>query len=295
MGVRVPAFASVLGILLGAALPAAPAGAHGALENPASRATGCEPGRGAERSSAACRAAAKVSGRALAEWDELRVPNVGGRDRRMIPDGELCSAGIERFRGLDLPRADWPATRLTSGARHTFRYRVSIPHRGSLRMFVTRAGYRPDRPLTWSALEAEPFLKVKDPPRRNGAYVFSGRIPRGKTGRHLIYTVWQTSDTPDTYYSCSDVTFGAVRKKPAKQAPSPKRTDDSPAPGGQAAGGSPGPVDVSPSPVAGTSPAGSGRSWELLLAAGGVAAVALIFTIGGAVMAVRRMRLRREL
>lgn len=117
----------MLGILLGTALPAAPAGAHGALENPASRATGCEPGRGAERSSTACRAAAKVSGAALAEWDELRVPNVNGRDRRMIPDGELCSAGIERFRGLDLPRADWPATRLTAAARHTFRYRVSIP------------------------------------------------------------------------------------------------------------------------------------------------------------------------
>ncbi len=67
-----------------------------------------------------------MSGAALAEWDELRVPDVRGRDRQMIPDGELCSAGIERFHGLDLPRADWPATRFTAAARHTFRYRVSI-------------------------------------------------------------------------------------------------------------------------------------------------------------------------
>jgi predicted carbohydrate-binding protein with CBM5 and CBM33 domain len=37
-----------------------------------------------------------------------------------------------------------------------------------------------------------------------------GRLPRGKTGRHLIYTIWQNSSTPDTYYSCSDVVFGAA-------------------------------------------------------------------------------------
>jgi chitin-binding protein len=35
-----------------------------------------------------------------------------------------------------------------------------------------------------------------------------GRLPAGRTGRHLIYTIWQNSDTPDTYYSCSDVLFG---------------------------------------------------------------------------------------
>lgn len=35
-----------------------------------------------------------------------------------------------------------------------------------------------------------------------------GRLPAGKTGRQLIYTIWQNSDTPDTYYSCSDVIFG---------------------------------------------------------------------------------------
>jgi chitin-binding protein len=31
----------------------------------------------------------------------------------------------------------------------------------------------------------------------------TGKLPAGRTGRHLIYTVWQTN--PDTYYSCSDV------------------------------------------------------------------------------------------
>jgi chitin-binding protein len=38
---------------------------------------------------------------------------------------------------------------------------------------------------------------------KNGTYTMSGTLPAGRTGRHLIYTVWQTN--PDTYYSCSDV------------------------------------------------------------------------------------------
>ncbi|WP_433478730.1 lytic polysaccharide monooxygenase auxiliary activity family 9 protein [Spirillospora sp. CA-142024] len=293
MGARVPAAATVLGILFGMALPAAPARAHGALENPGSRATGCEPGRGADRASAACRAAARLSGAALAEWDELRVPNVRGRDREMIPDGELCSAGIERFRGLDLPRADWPATRLTAGARHTFRYRVSIPHRGGLRLYVTRDGYRPTRPLTWASLEAKPFLEVTDPPRRNGAYVFAGRLPRGKTGRHVIYTVWQTSDTPDTYYSCSDITFSAARTRPADRGATPARTGGATAPGGRTPGGQvPG---TSASPVAATSEEKPPQNTELLVVAGGIAGLVLLLSIGGAVAAVRRMRIHREL
>lgn len=286
MGARVAGVAGVLGVLLGAAVPAVPARAHGALEDPASRATGCEPGRGPARASAACRAAAKVSGSALAEWDELRVANVRGRDRRMIPDGRLCSAGIQRFHGLDLPRADWPASRLTAAARHTFRYRASIAHRGGFRLYVTRDGYRPTRPLTWSALEAKPFLTVQDPPRRDGAYVFAGRLPRGKTGRHVIYTIWQTSDTPDTYYSCSDVTFTAARGRPTAPTPSagnvPATGPTTPAP------------DVSASPLAGTSPAEPDRNSELLVALGGGAGLVLMLTVGGAVAVIRRMRVRRE-
>ncbi|QXJ21121.1 lytic polysaccharide monooxygenase [Actinomadura graeca] len=281
-----PAAAAALGILLGTTVPAAPARAHGALEDPASRAINCEPGRGAARTGAACQAAAKVSGAALAEWDELRVPDVGGRDRQMIPDGELCSAGLERFRGLDLPRADWPATRLAATAQHTFRYRVSIPHQGSFRLYVTRDDYRPTAPLTWSALEAKPFLQVKDPPRRNGAYVFSGRLPRGKTGRHLIYTIWQTSDTPDTYYSCADVTFTG-RRQPAERTPAPARAENGTAPSLR-------PPETSSSPVAGTSATEPAEDSGPPVVTFGIAGLVLILVIGGGAVAIRRIRVRRH-
>lgn len=201
------------------ALGARPAAAHGALTTPLSRAAACGPESSRTAGSAACRAAIAASGgRAFTDWDNLRVAGVDGRDREKIPDGKLCSGGLDRYRGLDLARADWPATKLRAGTRFTFRYRTTIPHRGSFRLYVTRDGYRPTRPLRWSDLEAKPFLVVTDPPVKGGAYVFTGTLPRAKTGRHLIYTIWQNSSTPDTYYSCSDVVFSP---RPAAAAPKP--------------------------------------------------------------------------
>ncbi|MFI7152191.1 lytic polysaccharide monooxygenase [Nonomuraea sp. NPDC050022] len=227
MGVRRRRIAGVavvaLGLLAGGPLlPAAPAGAHGALENPLSRAAACGTDSPLTKKSPACTAALAVSGTELPdEWDNLRVADVAGRDREVIPDGKLCSGGIEGFGGLDLARADWPATKLTAGAGFTFRYRGTIPHQGTFRLYVTADGYDPSRALKWSDLEKQPFLKVTDPALADGSYVMKGRLPAGKSGRHLIYTIWQNSDTPDTYYSCSDVVFRAAKAAAAPSEPAP--------------------------------------------------------------------------
>jgi chitin-binding protein len=225
--------------LLVTVLAAAPASAHGAPTNPVSRAAACGAEAGETARSDACRAAVALSGaQAVAQWDNLRVANVAGRDREVIPDGKLCSGGIDTYRGLDLPRPDWPATRLSAGAAYAFTYRGTIPHQGTFRLYVTKDGYDPARPLGWSDLETEPFLAATDPTLRNGSYRFTGSLPQGKTGRHLIYTVWQNSDTPDTYYSCSDVLFagagtdqsaGGAESSPAPVAAQPP-VRDQPAP-----------------------------------------------------------------
>jgi len=199
---------------------AVPAGAHGSLERPASRTEECGT-EGGDAGSAACRAALAASGRdRMQDWDNLRIANVAGRDRQVVPDGRLCSGGLDEYRGLDLARDDWPTTTLKAGSTYRFGYATTITHQGTFRMYVTRDGYDPTKPLAWSDLESRPFLTVTDPPVRDGAYVMSGKLPADKQGRHLIYTVWQNSDTPDTYYSCSDVVFrGAAKssKTPAKQ------------------------------------------------------------------------------
>jgi predicted carbohydrate-binding protein with CBM5 and CBM33 domain len=236
-------------------LAAAPAHAHGAMASPVSRASACGPEGGTAATSAACRAAAAASGGAGAfdAWDEIRVPGVNGRDRQVIPDGKLCSGGLAQFKGLDLARADWPATTLVAAASFTFRYRVTIPHRGSFRLYVTRDGYLPTRPLRWADLAAKPFLTVADPPVRNGSYVLTGRLPAARAGRQLIYTIWQTTSTPDTYYSCSDVVFRPVKAAAApatagtarKAAASPSPAWSRP-PGSPAAATSPGNADTRP-------------------------------------------------
>jgi len=190
------------------ALGAGPAVAHGSMTDPVSRVAACFAEGPENPRSAACKAAVAAGGtQALYDWNGVNIANAAGRSKEIVPDGKLCSAGNDKYRGLDLARADWPATRLTPGTR-TFRYKGTAPHRGSFELYVTKDGYDPTKPLAWSDLESKPFAKVTDPRLENGDYVFSGVVP-AKSGRHLVYSIWQRSDSPEAFYTCADVVFGA--------------------------------------------------------------------------------------
>ncbi|MBB5135062.1 chitin-binding protein [Thermocatellispora tengchongensis] len=182
--------------------------AHGTMNNPPSRALVCYNENPESPDSAACKQAVALGGtQPLYDWNEVNIADAAGRHRQIIPDGELCSAGRDKYRGLDQARADWPATTLRSGASFTFTYRATAPHRGSFELYVTKNGYDPTAPLKWSDLESTPFAKVTDPALSGGAYTIDARLPSGKQGRHLIYAIWQRSDSPEAFYSCSDVVF----------------------------------------------------------------------------------------
>ncbi|MFJ3727785.1 lytic polysaccharide monooxygenase [Streptomyces sp. NPDC090045] len=190
-----------------AAYAAAPAVAHGSMTDPVSRVAACYAEGPEAPKSAACKAAVASSGtQAFYDWNAVNIANAAGNHQALIPNGQLCSAGNDKYQGLDLARADWPASPMTAGA-HTFRYKGTAPHKGSFELYVTKDGYDPSKPLKWSDLEAAPFAKVTDPGMQNGDYVFSGTVPN-KSGRHLIYSIWQRSDSPEAFYTCSDVVFG---------------------------------------------------------------------------------------
>lgn len=191
-----------------AVLPAVPALAHGAPTSPISRTAACAAG-GERSDSAACKAARAANGRAFGNFDNLRVPNVNGKDKQVIPDGRLCSGNLPDFRGLDQARTDWPSTKVTAGDKLPIKYRGTIPHQGTFRVYLTKQGYDPTEPLGWGDLGASPILTVQDPPLRGGAYQLTAKLPKDRSGRHVLYTVWQTSSTPDTYYSCSDLQIKA--------------------------------------------------------------------------------------
>jgi predicted carbohydrate-binding protein with CBM5 and CBM33 domain len=226
MASRTARVAALLGTTAAALLiggvSAGPAQAHGAPTTPVSRTYECGTESGLA-GGAACKAALAASGRSsMPDWDEVRVPDIDGQDRTKIPDGRICSGGLDRYRGLDLPRADWPSTALTPGAALRFAYRTTIPHSGTFRVYVTRDGWDPGKALTWSEVETTPFATGTDPAVSADAYHFTGTLPR-KSGRHIILTIWQNTSTPDTYYSCSDVRFVTAPAAPAKPTPPPVR------------------------------------------------------------------------
>ncbi|MEU3462341.1 lytic polysaccharide monooxygenase [Streptomyces sp. NPDC006733] len=227
---RRAAAGAVVGLvpLVLAGLGAAPASAHGSMSNPVSRVSACYAEGPESPRSAACKAAVAAGGtQALYDWNGVRDGEAGGRSRAKVPDGQLCSAGNAEYKGLDLARADWPATAMSSGS-FTFRYRATAPHRGRFDLYVTKAGYDASKPLKWSDLEAKPFASVTDPTLTDGSYVFSGKVPQ-RTGRHLIYSVWQRSDSPEAFYTCSDVVFGKDTGGSAPATPSHSPSHSAPA------------------------------------------------------------------
>ncbi|MET9371279.1 lytic polysaccharide monooxygenase [Streptomyces griseoflavus] len=226
-------------------LSATPASAHGSMGDPVSRVAQCYAEGPESPTSAACKAAVAAGGtQALYDWNGVRIGDAGGRHQELIADGKLCSAGDETFKGLDLARADWPATSVSSGS-YTFKYRVTAPHKGTFKVYITKPGYDPSQPLAWDDLDlANPVATSTDPVASGGFYTFGGTLPE-RSGKQLLYAVWQRSDSPEAFYSCSDVTFGGGS---GASGGSPAGGDA--AGGGEASGSGDTPEAAAPAPTA---------------------------------------------
>ena len=188
------------------ALPATPAAAHGSLSNPPSRSYACHLENPENPTSAACKAAVAAGGsQAFYDWHEVSLLDAGGRSREIIPDGKLCSAGREKYRGLDLPRADWPATKVSAGPL-TVTYHATAPHANSnFQFFITRQGYQPTQPLRWADLVPVATFNNQNPTTFTNWTI---TLPQ-RTGRHILYSIWQrVQGSAEAFYTCSDVDFG---------------------------------------------------------------------------------------
>ncbi|MBT2445261.1 lytic polysaccharide monooxygenase [Streptomyces sp. ISL-36] len=193
-------------------VPLAPsvASAHGAVFNPVSRVAACYAEGPETPKSQVCKDLVADSGtQPLYDWNEVNIANADGRHRLLIPDGRLCSANREKYRALDWARTDWPATAVAAGS-FDFKVRATAAHAGTMTVYITKQGFDPTQPLKWSDLDATPVATY--PTTRtatDGHYTFTGTLP-ARTGRHIVYKVWQRSDSPEAFYSCSDVTFGGT-------------------------------------------------------------------------------------
>jgi chitin-binding protein len=200
----------------------APAEAHGAMMAPGSRTylcwrDGLDSTGAVNPKNPACAAAVNQSGSgSLYNWFAVLRSDGAGRTSGFIPDGQACSGGTGgpyNFTGFNLARNDWPQTHLTAGANFRFDYNNWAKHPGTFYLYITKDSWSPTRPLAWGDLEPAPFAQVTNPesiggPGTNdGRYTWTGRLPSNKSGKHLIYSVWSRSDSTETFYGCSDVTF----------------------------------------------------------------------------------------
>jgi chitin-binding protein len=199
--------------------------AHGSMTYPPSRTYSCyEDGRlhgngDLNPTNPACVAAVAIGGKQpLWDWFGNLLSNAAGRHREIIPDGHLCGPQT-KYDAYNLPRGDWPSTTLRAGSSITMHYNAWAPHPGTWEQYVTKDGFDVNQPLKWSDLEAAPFDKITNPPLASGEYSWNAQLPANKSGRHVIYSVWQRSDSPEAFYSCSDVVFTGGGGTPDTQAP----------------------------------------------------------------------------
>lgn len=185
--------------------------AHGSMEMPVSRIYNCYLEGPEAPKSAACMAAVQAGGKqALYDWNGVNQANADDNHRAVVPDGKLCGGGKELFKGLDLPRDDWRTTVLAPGpdGRFEFVFLATAPHKTKyFKLYVTKDGYNPREPLEWSDLDDAPFCTMTSVQLENGRYRMRCPLPQGKSGRNLIYAIWQRADSQEAFYTCMDVEF----------------------------------------------------------------------------------------
>ncbi|MFC8191778.1 lytic polysaccharide monooxygenase [Cellulomonas sp. NPDC057328] len=229
---------AVLAAGLGATLAATPAAAHGSVTDPPSRNYGCWERWGDDhmnpsmaQSDPMCWQAWQANPNTMWNWNGLFREGVGGRHEQVIPNGQLCSGGRTQnglYASLDTPGA-WVmksvptnfTLTLTDGARHGADY---------MRVYVSKAGFDPTREaLGWDDLDL-----VKETGRYGTTGLYQTDVSlAGRSGRAVLFTVWQASHLDQPYYLCSDINIGGTANpnpNPNPTTPAPNPTTPAPNP-----------------------------------------------------------------
>jgi len=193
-------FAATIGLATTGALVLSTGGAtgHGYTDLPVSRQKLCQNGT--------------VTGCGDIQWEPQSVEGPKGFPSSGPADGQLCSGGVSRFGQLNSATKPgggaWPTTKVTGGQQYTFRWQFTASHATTdFRYYITKNGWNQNAPLTRSALQTTPFLTVPYNGRPPATLSHSGTLPSGKSGHHMILSVWTIADTGNAFYACSDVTF----------------------------------------------------------------------------------------
>ncbi|GII78457.1 chitin-binding protein [Sphaerisporangium rufum] len=142
-----------------------------------------------------------------AMWNYMSLyrNGLGGDFQNKIPNGQLCSGGRADngyYKSLDTV-GDWKATDI----RNSFTVTMNDEARHGadyLMVYVTKPGFDPTRQaLTWGDLQ----LLTKTG-RYSPAQSYTMNLSTsGRSGRAMIFTIWQASHTDQAFFFCSDVNF----------------------------------------------------------------------------------------
>ncbi|PZF85050.1 lytic polysaccharide monooxygenase auxiliary activity family 9 protein, partial [Micromonospora endophytica] len=225
------AVAAVATLLLSTAL-ANPVSAHGSVANPVSRNYGCWQRWGGDfqnprmaTEDPMCWQAWQADPNAMWNWNGLYRDGVGGNHQAAVPNGQLCSGGRTengRYRAMETPGA-WRATSVANNFRLKF-YDQASHGADYIRVYASRQGYDPlTTPLAWSHLELVGQIgntpASQWQPETGGVSIEVPVNAPGRTGRHVIFTIWQASHSDQAYYICSDVQFGGGANPPPSNPP----------------------------------------------------------------------------
>jgi lytic cellulose monooxygenase (C4-dehydrogenating) len=191
-----------------------PADAHGTSSNPPSRLYQCRfYDNPVTPTNSMCALAAAENPNAVYNWMSLRIADAGGRHQLLIPDGKLCSANQTEFASFDRAGDQWLATTMVpnSSGKFHLEHENSAPHATLYyRWYITKQGFNPLNPLKWADLELVHDSGVQ----AASAHYHADVDLSGRSGRHILYMIWQRSDSPEAFYGCSDIILGSTPPPP---------------------------------------------------------------------------------
>ncbi|PRY58622.1 lytic polysaccharide monooxygenase auxiliary activity family 9 protein [Glycomyces artemisiae] len=188
------------------------AGAHGTATSPAARQYSCWERWGSDHlnpdmatEDPMCYQAFQANPNTMWSWMSLLREGMQGQHEQRIPDNQLCSGANPEYASLDQP-GDWHTTALAND--FTLHYEDQARHGADYYwVYVTKQGYDATTDaLDWGDLERVVETGVYEP----GEAVDIQVSAPGRTGHHIVYVIWQASHFDQTFYSCSDVTFGGA-------------------------------------------------------------------------------------
>jgi chitin-binding protein len=202
---------TLLTTLLVVTFGAGNASAHGAVSDPPSRHYGCYhrwpngPTQQMATEDPMCYQAWQADPAAMYNWNGLFREGVAGNHQGAIPDGQLCSGGLTfngRYAAMDKLGA-WAAPSRPN--QFTLNLNDTSSHGADyIRVYATKQGFDvKTQAVKWGDLELV---------GQTGRVPTGSRTPveinaPGRSGHHVLFTVWQASHLDQSYYACSDVNF----------------------------------------------------------------------------------------